>query len=253
MLLHHIATGGALELAQLAAVQERQRRLGADLLSQLLDRGIDPRLAQSLITEAGLDLAASVLAVARAQTDQDCAELHRKLARSHLPHLLLDRDHLLYVVLPEPALDGKLAAALAQSARIGASARLATAARLPEAVQEARWALGAAEAENRALVRYGDQTALLLPRSVTEAQALVSRILGPLVTHDAEHGSARRARMQRGLLEGRRDGQIADLRRRPDDQERPAHDLVLRDGTAPRVLRMVARVIGVAAVVPHHP
>lgn len=190
VLLHHIATGGALELAQLAAVQERQRRLGADLLSQLLDRGIDPRLAQSLITEAGLDLAASVLAVARAQTDQDCAELHRKLARSHLPHLLLDRDHLLYVVLPEPALDGKLAAALAQSARIGASARLATAARLPEAVQEARWALGAAEAENRALVRYGDQTALLLPRSVTEAQALVSRILGPLVSHDAGHGTA---------------------------------------------------------------
>ena len=189
VLLHHIATGGALELAQLAAVQERQRRLGADLLSQLLDRGIDPRLAQSLITEAGLDLAASVLAVARAETDQDCADLHRKLARSHLPHLLLDRDHLLYVVLPEAALDGHLASALAESARIGSSARLATAARLPEAVQEARWALGAAEAENRALVRYGDQTALLLPRSVTEARALVSRILGPLVTNDAEHGT----------------------------------------------------------------
>jgi PucR family transcriptional regulator, purine catabolism regulatory protein len=190
LLLHHIATGGALELAQLAAVQERQRRLGADLLGQLLDRGIDPRLAESLVADAGLDLAASVLAVARAETDQDCAELHRKLARSHLPHLLLDRDHLLYVVLPEAALAGKLAAALARSARIGSSARLAAAARLPEAVQEARWALGAAEAENRGLVRYGDQTTLLLPRSVTEAQALVSRILGPLVSHDADHGTA---------------------------------------------------------------
>ena len=33
---------------------------------------------------------------------------------------------------------------------------------------------------------------------------------------DAEHGRACRARVQRGLLEGRRDGQIADLRRRPD-------------------------------------
>jgi len=54
----------------------------------------------------------------------------------------------------------------------------------------ARWALGAAEAENRRLVRYGDQTTLLLPRSVTEAQALVSRILGPLVSHDADHGTA---------------------------------------------------------------
>ena len=66
MLLHHIATGGALELAQLAAVQERQRRVGADLLSQLLDRRIDPRVAGPLIADAGLDLAISVLAVAQA-------------------------------------------------------------------------------------------------------------------------------------------------------------------------------------------
>ena len=91
-------------------------RLGAHLLSQLLDRGIDPRLAQSLITDAGLDLAASVLAVARAETDQDCAELHRKLARSHLPHLLLDRDHLLHVVLPD---DGVGRAPGVRARRIG--------------------------------------------------------------------------------------------------------------------------------------
>jgi purine catabolism regulator len=191
VLLHHIATGGALELAQFAAMQERQRRLGADLLSQLLDRGIDPRLAESLIADAGLDLAESVLAVARAGDDRDSAELYRKLARSHLPHLLLDRDRLLHVVLPETAVDAHLAPALAESARaIGGSARIAAAARLPEAVQEARWALGVAEAENKPLVRYGDQTTLLLPRSVTEAQALVSRILGPLIANDAEHDTA---------------------------------------------------------------
>src|SRR4249919_2166625 len=59
VLLHHIATGGALELAQLAAVQERQWRLDADLLGQLLDRRIDPRVAGPLIADAGLDLAAS--------------------------------------------------------------------------------------------------------------------------------------------------------------------------------------------------
>ena len=96
---------------------------------------------------------------------------------------------MLYVVLPEAALDG-LTAALAESAPCRQQRPPGHAARLPEAVQEARWALGAAEAENRTLVRYGDQTALLLPRSVTEAQALVSRILGPLVTNDAEHGTA---------------------------------------------------------------
>ncbi len=190
VLLHHIATGGALELAQLAAKQDRQRRLGTDLLSQLLDRGIDPRLAESLVADAGLDLAASVLAVTRAGDDQDGDELCRRLARSHQPYLLVARDRLLHVVLPAAAVDAHLAPAVAESARaIGGSARIATAARLPEAVQEARWALGVAEAENKALVRYGDQTTLLLPRSVPEAQALVSRILGPLIASDAEHGT----------------------------------------------------------------
>ena len=205
VLLHHIATGGAVELAQLAAVQDRQRRLGTDLLGQLLDRGIDPRLAGSLVADAGLDLAASVLAVTKAGEDRDGDELCRKLARSHQPYLLVARDRLLHVVLPETAVAAHLAPALAGSplagsplagsgsgagARIGASARIATASRLPEAVAEARWALGAAEAENRILVRYGDQTTLLLPRSVTEAQTVVSRILGPLIANDAEHGTA---------------------------------------------------------------
>ena len=52
MLLHHIATGAALELAQLTAGQERQRRLGADLLRQLLDRRIDPIAAEPQIADA---------------------------------------------------------------------------------------------------------------------------------------------------------------------------------------------------------
>jgi purine catabolism regulator len=38
VLLQHVAVGGALELAQLTARQERERRLGADMLGRLLDR-----------------------------------------------------------------------------------------------------------------------------------------------------------------------------------------------------------------------
>jgi purine catabolism regulator len=191
VLLHHIATGGALELAQLAAVQERQWRLDADLLSQLLDRRIDPRVAEPLLADAGLDLAACVLAVTRAAHDRAGAELHRRLARSHLPHLLVNLDRVLHVVLPEAAVDIHLVTEMGGPAcAAGSSGRIGTAGRLPEAAQEARWALGVAEAENRMLVRYGEHTALLLPQSVTEAQALVSRVLGPLIAHDTGHGTA---------------------------------------------------------------
>jgi PucR family transcriptional regulator, purine catabolism regulatory protein len=208
-LLHHIATGGALELAQLAALQERQRRLSADLLSQLLDRRIDPRVAEPLIADAGLDLAISVLVVARAGDDRAGAEMHRKLARSHLPHLLLDLDRVLHIVLPEDAVGGHLVPGPAESARaMGSSGRITTAGRLPDAALEARWALGVAEAEKRMLVRYGDPTALLLPRSVTEAQAVVSRILGPLIAHDAEHGTAY-VETLRAILRHNRSWQLA--------------------------------------------
>lgn len=40
VLLHHIATGRALELAQLATARERQRKLGAGLLADVLDRRV---------------------------------------------------------------------------------------------------------------------------------------------------------------------------------------------------------------------
>ena len=191
VLLHHIATGGALELAQQAARQQRQWLLGSDLLSQLLDRRIDLQLAEPLIADAGLDLAQCVLVVARADDDHGNAELHGRLSRARLPHLLLNRDRMLHIVLPEAAVGAHPVSALAEAARcLGSSARVGSAGRLLEAVQEARWALGVAEAESRPQVRYGEQTALLLPRSVTEAQTLVSRILGPLITSDAEHGTA---------------------------------------------------------------
>ena len=54
----------------------------------------------------------------------------------------------------------------------------------------------------------GDQTVLLLPRGVTEAQALVSRIIGPLITHDAEHGTAYVSTL-RALLARDRSWQLA--------------------------------------------
>lgn len=138
LVLLHTSRPVALELAQLTAVQERQLRLGAGLLSQLLDRRIDLGLAEPLLADAGLDLAVSVLAVARAATDRAAAELHRKLVRSHVPHLLLDLDRVLHVVLPEAAIDVQRIPELAESARtVGISDRIATVGRLPDVAKNA--------------------------------------------------------------------------------------------------------------------
>jgi PucR family transcriptional regulator, purine catabolism regulatory protein len=190
VVLQHVAVGGALELAQLTAGQERQRRLGADLLARLLDRRIDPQVAEAQLAEYGVDPASCVLAAARGGTDGTGAELDRRLARARIPHLLLHRDHTLYVVIADTAADvGLLVTPGGQAGTLGTSDRLRAAHRLPEAAQEACWALSAAEAEGRRIVRYGDETAVLLPRTPTEARVLVSRILSPLMSHDAEHGT----------------------------------------------------------------
>jgi PucR family transcriptional regulator, purine catabolism regulatory protein len=189
VLLQHVAVGGALELAQLTARQERERRLGADMLARLLDRRIDPRAAESQLEESGLDLPVSVLAAARG-TESDGAELHRRLARAHVPHLLLHRDGMLYVALADDAVDSGLLANLdGQVSALGASERMIAADRVPDAAQEARWALSAAEADGRRIVRYGEETAMLPPRTPAEARVLVSRILGPLISHDTRHGT----------------------------------------------------------------
>lgn len=190
VLLQHIAVGGALELAQLTAGQERKRRVGADLLAQTLDRRIYSAAAGSQLAEFCLDLATSVLVVSNSADDRAVADLDRRLARARVPHILLDRDQLLYLVLADSDVNARLVTTLRNlSSSVGVSDVIRTADRMVEAAQEARWALGAAKAENRDLVRYGDQTLLLLPRTTAEATVLVSRVLGALIRHDAERGT----------------------------------------------------------------
>jgi purine catabolism regulator len=183
VLLQHVAVGGALELAQLTAAHERQRRLRADILARLLDRRIDPRTAQAQLAEIGLDLAASVLIAARGVAS-DGAALHRRLAVARVPHLLLHRDQTMYVMLADSAV-----ARLDSVAGFGISDRIATADRVPDSAQEARWALAVAAANGQQAVRYDDESVLLPPRTPAEARVLVSRFLAPLLKYDAEQGT----------------------------------------------------------------
>ncbi|HUZ36581.1 MAG TPA: PucR family transcriptional regulator ligand-binding domain-containing protein [Streptosporangiaceae bacterium] len=190
VLLQHIATGAALELAQLVTAREQQRRQGADLLSQMIDRRVDPRVAYEQVTDAGLDLSTCVLVMADVGRQVTATDLHRVLVRTRVPYLLLRRDCLLYVAIPDLAVEAHFPAELPEPAHaVGISGPVISANRVPDATQEARWALGVAEMEKRPVVRFGDDTTLLLPRTPTEAQALVSRILGGLITLDAEHGT----------------------------------------------------------------
>jgi PucR family transcriptional regulator, purine catabolism regulatory protein len=185
VLLQHVAVGGALELARLTAAQERQRRHGADLLARLLDRRIDVQAAASQLSELGLDLAACSMIAARG----DRAALYRTLSAGRVSHVLLRRDQLLYAIVADAAIEAIVAAEQDAETSVGISHRIMTAGRVIDAVQEARWALAIATSIRRKAVRYDDESVTLPPRTPAEARALVSRLLTPLIRHDAEHGT----------------------------------------------------------------
>ncbi len=205
VMLEHLAIGAGLELAQLVATQARRRRLGAELLSQLLSGRFDAQLGAWQLEEAGIVLSSCVLAAVRPSGELTEDLIHGRLQRARVPHLLVVRESLCFVLLPETAaVDSLLPLALA----VGLSGELFSADRVAEAGREAGWALGVAEAEGRDVAHYGDATALLLPRTPVEAGAIVQRVLGPLLTYDAEHGTEYTETL-RALLERDRSWQAA--------------------------------------------
>lgn len=190
LMLQHLAIAGAMELTRLVAADERDRRLGADGLCSLLDGRHDPVLAYRQMDRAGLVLSECVVGAVRESTPETEESIHGQLARARVPHLLVARDDVVFVLLPAGDVDGAFAEATATAGTVaGIGGDLTAPDRVAVAAREAQWALGVAEAEGRPLGRYGEATSLLLPRTPVEAAALVQRILGPLLRHDAVHGT----------------------------------------------------------------
>jgi purine catabolism regulator len=111
-----------------------------------------------------------------------------------VPHALLHRDRTVYLLLPATALDTALAAEIWPNPSdgtvgLGVSDRITAASRMADAAEEARWALAVASASGQRTAHYRDESMTLPPRTPAEARVLVSRILAPLISHDARHGT----------------------------------------------------------------
>jgi purine catabolism regulator len=120
--------------------------------------------------------------------------VHRRLAAAGVPHAVLHRDRAVYLLLPAPSAATALAAETWPSPAdgppgLGVSDRIAVPSRVADAVQEARWALAVATASDQRTVHYGDESMTLPPRTPAEARVLVTRILAPLIRHDAQRGT----------------------------------------------------------------
>lgn len=187
VLLQHAATVAALELSHSRLILEHRRRVGDDLLTHLLTNQLDPESGRRRLAEAGIDPANATVLMAAAD-EGNLRDLHVGLWRARVPHLVgvrADRASLL-VAGRDRAVEVVLAE-LGPSARVGVSAPLLAVGRTQEAEREAEWLLGLARRDGRAVVRYGEPLGVVGMSSIEEARALVQRVLGPVLAHDAQH------------------------------------------------------------------
>lgn len=181
--LEHAATVAALEVEKRATEVEQRRRTGGELLAQLMAGPVDADAARARLADHGLGAGPWVLAASRSDAD-DSQALHHRLDRRRVPHLMLHADGVLHVLGVDEGVVGELDGAVA-----GIADAVPAPGRMPDAAREARWALHVAETDGEPLVRYGDASPSFLPRTVSEAEQLVERLLGPVIAYDAEHGT----------------------------------------------------------------
>ena len=188
ILIQHAATVMALDLSQATLGREYVRREGAEAMGQMLDNRADQRTARRLLAAADLDPVNSLVGALTGAPAERMRDIHLRLWRRQIPHLVTIRSGVAYVVIPV----GEVAAAtlvetLGASGCVGLSGPLRSALRVSEASREALWALSIAARTGQPLTSFGEVPSLPWFSGIEEAQSLVDQVLGGLLAHDATH------------------------------------------------------------------
>lgn len=188
ILMQHAVTVLALELSQSVVANEHRRRLGAELLAQLLEGRVEARAAGRQLKGLGVDAARARLYAVSGDDVGRLRDVHIALWRNGIGHVVSYRSGALYVLAPPTAdVQEVLRADLGPEALIGVSAALRSPDRAPEALREAAWALRAAEGSVGRTFHYGDASPIIGVGGLDDAAALVSRVLGPLLEYERVH------------------------------------------------------------------
>lgn len=187
--LRHVAAVVAWEVEKNQAERERRRRLGAELLADLLENRIEGEVAAKMLADWDLQEEPLAMAAVHREDIDEHAELHLRLEQRGVKHLIGRRRESVALLLPSTETTANILTQEIDSA-IGVSDVLGRLTRTSDAVREALWALQEAKATGKKLVRYGENTTShFLPRTLSESQAAVRHILGPVSDYDDEHGT----------------------------------------------------------------
>lgn len=188
ILMQHVVTVIALELSQSLVSIEQRRRLGAELLAQLMEGRLDERSGRRQLKALGLDVTKATLFAITSDAIAKLREFHIALWRNGIPHLVVHRSGVLYVLcIEDDIVPSLIRSNLGEEALLGISGPIRTVERVPEASREASWAARAAAAVTPHTARYGDATPLLGVSGIHDATALVTRVLGALIEYERVH------------------------------------------------------------------
>lgn len=207
ILMQHAVTVIALELSQALVGIEHRRRLGAELLAQLMDARFDERSGRRQLRSAGVDVSRATLFAISSSVIEPLREVHVALWRDGIAHVVVYRSGVLYVLSADPdRVETVIRSDLGDDAIIGISAPVRGVDRIPEAVREATWAAHAAIGVGGRTFQYGDATPLLGVAGIDDSAAWVARVLGALLEHERVHKSGLLATLE-AFLENRRSWQ----------------------------------------------
>jgi purine catabolism regulator len=191
--LRHLSAATALHQTRLYAERERRLRLGASLLAQLLDQRIGANAAHASLAAAGLGGTDLVLAACAAAPEADDLHLlHHRLGDAGVPHLMLTRPPLTYVLLrAEPAGVQALTEGLAAGAAAGLSDPVGNPDDLRTAQRQARWALHRAQERRLGVLHHSEDLgdSVFLPGDREDGRAAARRVLGALLEYDEAHAA----------------------------------------------------------------
>ena len=189
--LRHMAAAAALHQTRQFAERERSMRLGATLLSALLDQRIGGAAGRSQLAASGLGDGDLVLtACAPAADGPDLHLLHHQLGDLEVPHVMLHRPPLTYVLLrADPGVIQGLADALPAGATAGISDAVTSPDEFRTAQRQARWALHRAQERRLLMVHHSDDLgdSVFLPGDRDDSRAAARRVLGAVMEYDAAH------------------------------------------------------------------
>jgi purine catabolism regulator len=210
--LRHVAAATALHQTRLYAERERSLRLGASLLAQLLDQRIGANAARGSLAAGGLGGTDLVLAACSAAPDaEDLHLLHHHLDDAGVPHLMLTRPPMTYVLLrDEQAGVDALIEGLTAGSAVGLSDPVGTPDDLRTAQRQARWALHRAQERRLPVLHHSEDLgdSVFLPGDHEDSRAAARRVLGPVFEYDEAH-SAHLTDSLRAFLEENRSWQKA--------------------------------------------